>query len=168
MITIPGVEKFQNRLNIERQLFKRQGLIFPKLFNGVEKAYYKFHKQGENSHWLIIEMAKQLDLPYILVFEDNAYPCNNVLEYLTKTLQDIPDNINILQLGFNDNTNYNISYTNKNNIEFIHIEKCIPFHTKNDRFDGGTCSGFHSVIYFKSGYTKCQKVLETHLPCDCI
>ena len=33
------------------------------------------------SHAALIKLAKSLNLPFICIFEDDAYPCNNIYDY---------------------------------------------------------------------------------------
>ena len=45
---------------------------------------------------LLIDLAKSSNLPNFLGFEDDAYPCNNILTFLENALSDIPDDTEIL------------------------------------------------------------------------
>ena len=53
------------------------------------------------SHFELVKMAKALDLPFITIFEDDAYPMFGAMEKMDKWFQDteIPDDIDILMLG---------------------------------------------------------------------
>lgn len=70
------------------------------------------------SHYNAISLAQELDLSYILVFEDDAYPCTNAIKHLNNALNDIPANINMLSLGYSHFEDSGIQYINKNNIVF--------------------------------------------------
>ena len=170
IISILDNEIYQNRLNIVQKLFNYHKLTFPKIFIGTTNDDKKqFGNLCTKSHWLILDMAKKLNLPYILVFEDDVYPCNNVLKYLSNVLDDIPDNIDILQLGFINNTNKLPNFINKNNVEFIKITKSVPFKQYMPFFDNGHCTGFQAVIYFNNSFEKIQKTLiDTKLSVDYI
>lgn len=53
------------------------------------------------SHFEVVKMAKALDLPFITIFEDDAYPMSGAMEKMGKWFQntEIPDDADILMLG---------------------------------------------------------------------
>lgn len=53
------------------------------------------------SHFEVVKMAKALDLPFITIYEDDAYPMIGAKEKMDKWLQDteIPDDTDILMFG---------------------------------------------------------------------
>ena len=52
------------------------------------------------SHAALIKLAKSLNLPFICIFEDDAYPCNNIYDKLKLFLSDIPNDARLLILGW--------------------------------------------------------------------
>ena len=53
------------------------------------------------SHFELVKMAKALDLPFITIYEDDAYPMSGAMKKMDKWFQDteIPDDADILMLG---------------------------------------------------------------------
>lgn len=51
-------------------------------------------------HASIIKMAKALDLPFVCVFEDDAYPVSGISSKLETYLGDIPADTDVLMLGW--------------------------------------------------------------------
>jgi hypothetical protein len=54
-------------------------------------------------HLSLVMMARTLDLPYITIFEDDAYPCIDIINQLNFYLDDIPEDCGILVYGRNNN-----------------------------------------------------------------
>lgn len=50
------------------------------------------------SHYSLYKIAQALDLPYLIVFEDDAFPRKNILEYFDKSIKNLPENWNFLKL----------------------------------------------------------------------
>lgn len=86
MLTVPSM---QDRVLLERLLFRWHGLPFPKHLCG-ETSGKGFASACEHSHLSAIEHAKRNGLPCLLVFEDDAYPCTRVKEKLQMLLRCIP------------------------------------------------------------------------------
>lgn len=126
------------RLQLEKILFDYHGLKFPKVFAartdcGVCCA------PVNNSYYYLLKMAIEKDLPYILIFEDDAYPCNNVVEYLKDYIKYIPIGAEMIQLGFT--AKWGAGY--------------------GDKFTRpGSSPGTQASIVFKTGYEKILKLLE--------
>lgn len=75
------------------------------------------------------------NLDFICIFEDDAIPCINCKQLLTKQLQHVPDDVDLLKLGHLGNV--------KSPIEF------------NDYFEVPVLSfGSHAYIVFKRYYSK--------------
>ena len=45
-------------------------------------------------------MAKELGMSYVIVFEDDAYPCIGIKDKLKKYLSIVPDDANMVILGW--------------------------------------------------------------------
>lgn len=54
------------------------------------------------SHRNAILKAKQLDWPYVCVFEDDAYPIMGIEKKLDQCLLEVPDNCATLILGYSN------------------------------------------------------------------
>ena len=52
------------------------------------------------SHACLVRHAYLSNLDFICIFEDDAYPCDKILEKLPKFLTNIPDECDILKLGW--------------------------------------------------------------------
>jgi len=52
------------------------------------------------SHLIPIYYAKMSNMPFIAIFEDDAVPMNGILKKLPQYLNNIPDDCDILKLGF--------------------------------------------------------------------
>lgn len=81
----------------------------PRLFSGykIKNELYKdagFIKTSDVfncsfSHFNIIKMAQTLNWPYVCIFEDDAEPCEDCFNKLSRYLTDLPNNLDILKLG---------------------------------------------------------------------
>ena len=52
------------------------------------------------SHRGVILKAKELGWPYVCVFEDDAYPCDDIKGKLDSYLNEIPEGWNLMVLGY--------------------------------------------------------------------
>ena len=81
------VFKFHNLTPIPS---KMEGVTY--WFNSAQYNCYLSHKKA-------ILTAKKLKWPYVCIFEDDAYPCNNVVEEIDKHLKELPNDCKVLALG---------------------------------------------------------------------
>lgn len=106
-MTIEDIFKYSYCLTIDDARYQYQcdvfnhfGLPKPKKFQGLEKE-----PNGAVAcligHLSLVMMARTLNLPYITIFEDDAYPCIDVVEELNYHLSNIPDNCGLLSYGYN-------------------------------------------------------------------
>jgi len=51
------------------------------------------------SHEALIKYGQMLDMPYLCVFEDDAFPCKDICHKLLNTLNALPDDCDMLKLG---------------------------------------------------------------------
>jgi len=84
------------------------------------------------SHAAVIKTAKALDLPFVCIFEDDAFPAIDVVSKLKTNLMNIPSYTKILLIGWLD--------------EFSRVRR------ENGFFGVGNAYGSHAYIVFKSGY----------------
>lgn len=52
------------------------------------------------AHLNAIKHAKKNNFPYVLVFEDDAYPCNDALDRLDRYAMCIPADANLVLFGW--------------------------------------------------------------------
>lgn len=100
------------------EIFRNNGLNpIPKRINGYKasdnfiKSYLKIALNKDQtsrlhnlfcgvSHLIPIYYAKMSEMPFVVVFEDDAVPMNGILEKLKFYLNDVPDDCDVLKLGF--------------------------------------------------------------------
>ncbi len=91
-----------NRYKYLAKCFQTVGLEQPRIFPGVR------HQNGNDgcrlSHMGLMMLARTCNLPYIVVYEDDAYPRRDVIEKFNDILNDLNDHHiswNMLSLGRN-------------------------------------------------------------------
>lgn len=94
------------------------------------------------SHYTIVKLAMSLNLPFVCIFEDDAYPCINVKNKLEMYLEHIPDDTECILLG-------NIGIMHDNDKE--KTDYYIPVKRE---------VGSHAYILFKSQYQTYVDVCE--------
>ena len=99
------------------------------------------------SHLFLIVIAEMLDLPFICIFEDDAFPCKNIQSMLDLYLKDIPEDVDLLKMGSSK------SFTHQR-------QKFTEFLDKNSSF------GSHSYIVCKRYYKKYKALFYKHPLCD--
>ena len=88
------------RLNWFKKVFKFHGLEpMPKKFMGTTLWYNSPQYNCYLSHKNAILKAKKLKWPYVCIFEDDAYPRNNVVKEIDKHLKELPNDCKVLALG---------------------------------------------------------------------
>lgn len=96
------------RLKVFYREFERHGLlVHPIPFEGrqvrrdsSEYAVNRHYMAAHFSHMQICELADRQGWPYVCVFEDDAYPCRNIIQELQSYLNRIPDDALICRLGY--------------------------------------------------------------------
>ena len=68
--------------------------------NNIKKKWPDSAIKGSLSHASLVRLAQSLNLPFICIFEDDAYPSKNIINDLTSVLTDLPDDIDVLRLGW--------------------------------------------------------------------
>jgi hypothetical protein len=107
-------ERFDNFCKV----FQEHGLNpLPKRFNGftLPNDIYKDigliktsnHCNCSFSHAAIIKTAESLDWPFVCIFEDDAYPHKDIIIKFQNVLNDIPNAIDMIKLGYTIIRNYN-------------------------------------------------------------
>lgn len=88
------------RLELFNKLFKAHNLLpLPQKVEGVHDKKNKPQMNCYLSHRSILLKAKELDLPFVCIFEDDAYPCNNIVRELDECLKNIPDDCDVIVIG---------------------------------------------------------------------
>ncbi len=135
------------RYNYTCENFKAVGLKPPSLFRGVRWI------RGSNTgcvlaHITILKMCLMWDLPYVTIYEDDAYPRPDIKEIWEDILKYIPEDCGILKLG---SSSYRGAYESVNK----HIWKMMS----------GTAYGSHSYIIRKELYARLiQKMMDLNVP----
>ena len=119
---------------IFRKCFSFNGYGFPHAFWGYFNDDLKPTYKCALSHASIIKLAKAMDFPFVVIFEDDAYPCKYVEKELKKILHDVPDDADMLVLGYN---------------------KLKSLIRVNDRISklSGFLWGSHAYVIFNKAYT---------------
>lgn len=90
----------QDRYDYLCKSFTYYGLQVPKLFSGLTKE-----PNGETAcligHMSLVMMARCLKLPFITVFEEDAYPRRDIVEKLDYYMSNLPDDCGIICYGRN-------------------------------------------------------------------
>lgn len=96
------------------------------------------------SHTSIIKTAEALDWPFVCIFEDDAYPHKDIVNKLYMLLNNIPDNVDMIKLG----------YTKIKNLNDLTVSNNKIFYS-----DAKTW-GAHAYIIFKQYYSIYQKIFN--------
>lgn len=100
----------KSRLEIMKKAFDKAGLQMPQKITGVnmcaingKSRKFGSNKHGESiamSHLQCINMADTLGWPFVVIFEDDAWPRNGAKETLEKVLSEIPDESLVYYFGY--------------------------------------------------------------------
>lgn len=129
--------------------------LFNKLFSSFTvlptlKIGYTQHKSAvencKESHIQIVKYANEHNWPYVMIFEDDAYPCKNVIEKFTNYLQFIPKDSQLILFGWSNHRK-----SEKQN-----------FSQMYNKITTWTLSGTHAYMIFKSGYDSFLEYFKTH------
>ena len=152
------------RIDIFNKVFQYNKLPLPKEFQGFTNSDIKAIFVNANnqkvlsnaykcslSHAAIVKMAKCLKLPYILIFEDDAYPCINIRDEITKYIEHVPSNAGVLLLGW--------SYLKKQPIDIDDNFQILNYN-----------HGSHAYILFENLYNKYLEFYQKNpkVPADII
>lgn len=135
------------RYNYTCENFKAVGLKPPSLFKGVRWI------RGSNTgcvlaHMTILKMCLMWNLPYVTIYEDDAYPRPDIKEIWKDIVKYIPDNCGILKLG---SSSYRGSHVVKNS----HIWS----------MTSGTAYGSHAYMIRRELYGRLiQKMMDLNVP----
>jgi hypothetical protein len=83
-----------------KKVFKFHGISpMPKRFQGTTLWYNSGKYNCYLSHRNAILTAKKRKWPYVFVFEDDAYPVNNVVNLMERYLMELPEDCHVLSFG---------------------------------------------------------------------
>lgn len=92
-----------SRYSLMCRTFKYAGFkTLPKKFDGVKNKSLKPWQCCSLAHINLVNYAKDKKLPYVMVFEDDAYPCINCAEKLEKYLSIVPANAKTILYGWSN------------------------------------------------------------------
>lgn len=127
----------QKRYRDFKQIFDHAKLLpYPALHHGSTIDGLSGVQNCTCSHIQAVEKAKKNKLPWICIFEDDAFPCADIATKLSKYLNSIPYDANLVLLGW---SNYCRSKNQKFNAPFNRIQQ-------------PDISGSHAYILFENGY----------------
>lgn len=144
-----------DKLNLMKTVFEKHGLApFPKKWPAASFMHVtsgcaiEKHVNAANpnllkaigcsaAHLSIVVAAKEMNLPYVCIFEDDAYPCLNINAKLQCYLDGIPADTKCMILG-----NYRFKYSKVLDGKYFSTTLSSP----------NGFWGAHAYIVFKSGY----------------
>jgi len=95
-------ERLGRFYRVMESVFGDSGFYVPPRFvRGVTNGSFRTEKRIIMSHVGIIERAKALGMPSVLIFEDDAVPHPDAAKLMRHYLSDLPDDCRVLQLGTN-------------------------------------------------------------------
>lgn len=89
-----------HRFDTFRAVFGKEFGRTPKLIPGFKVPDLPGYRNCTLSHLAVIKMAKALDLPFVAIFEDDAYPCIRGSEEISLCLDSLPDDAGMVYLGW--------------------------------------------------------------------
>ena len=143
MITISDILKNSFSISIEKNIFVLQTRIFaanglkpiPHLMLGCMDKHISPPQRCTQSHISIVCKAKKLGLPFVVVFEDDAYPCINCAAKLENVFNQMPNDAQMLLLGWSSN-----------------IKGTQRFNSRFNAISTYTISGSHAYVLRRESY----------------
>lgn len=137
----------KSRENAFTALFNAYGFSpLPRAFYGCVDAKIHIKQRCKQSHINVVKHAKKHNLPYVFIFEDDAYPCIDAVKVFERYLYAMPYDANLILFGWCNCT--------KNGTQTF----AKPFN----RIKTPTISGAHAYMLFKSGYDQYLHFFETN------
>lgn len=91
-----------NRLSKFYKVFSAMGWSdhLPEHVEGVIELNKLSPKGCTLAHLKVIELAKERNLPFCVIFEDDAYPCYDFIDNMIQSFKELPDDARALLLGY--------------------------------------------------------------------
>lgn len=131
----------EDKLQLFKKVFQHYfpGFPIPKYHKGSTDIKLTGPQNCTKSHYDIILNAKKHKLPFVMIFEDDAYPCQNALSKFNEYIKYIPNDTKLLILGWSDHKRQRNCY--KTQTFQNPINKII-----------NRINGSHAYILFETGY----------------
>lgn len=91
----------QKRRHIFQTVFNHYFGKVPRIFDGYTNPELDGIRKCSLSHVSIIRMAKAMELPFVTIFEDDAYPRRDANIIIRDVIRRTPEDANMLILGWN-------------------------------------------------------------------
>lgn len=133
------------KYQVFKEIFKQTGFTtIPRYFQGSTLSEKTGPENCTIAHNLVIKYAKEYNWPYVLVFEDDAYPIIDCVKKLSTYLNIVPDDANMILLGWSRHTAINKKEKFYQSFKF-------PYNAlgKNVKFWGS-----HAYILFNSSFDR--------------
>ena len=85
------------------KVFKAYGFsIVPELLVGSQLKNMSGPYNCKHSHMRAVKLAKSRNWPFVMLFEDDAYPCDDVMHKLEELLYAVPYDAQLIVLGWSN------------------------------------------------------------------
>lgn len=132
------------RLEVFKKIFNHYNIPEPILFNAATS------RDGTKgcllSHWALYKIAETLNLPHIIIFEDDAFPRKDIIEYFNNAIACVPEDWTFLKI---EDLFYN---------KYVDIENVNDYWMKARSATAG--SGSAAYIVRDKAYTTLAKIIE--------
>lgn len=91
----------KSRFNSLKCVFRHVFGTVPRVFEGYTSNEFTPVEKCSMSHQSIVRMAMAMDMPYVCIFEDDAYPMHEAPVFIDQALDCTPEDAKILLLGYN-------------------------------------------------------------------
>lgn len=127
----------ENRYRLFNQIFLKKHIPSPLLSIGSTDRSLTSIQNCAKSHLNIVKLAYEKNMPYVFIFEDDAYPCKDIYNKFERYLSCIPKDAKLILFGWSSHSKRNPQCFSKlyNKITSI-------------------ISGAHSYVIFKDAYSQ--------------
>ena len=129
-------------------------LQFSEIRGLLEKNLNLIHAICNNaSHFAIVQYAMLFNLPFVTIFEDDAVPVKDCIEKLNDYCSNVPDDTDILRLGYLQT-------------DEIYERNYVPPKIINEHFIVQRFPGSHAYIVFKKFFKRFLEINKYEPRCD--
>lgn len=89
----------EERLNLTYKIFDKTIGYRPELMKGCTKFKSNI-KNCQTSHYNCVLEAKKRNYPFVMIFEDDVYPCENIKEKFQEYLDCMPKEAKLIMFGW--------------------------------------------------------------------